>query len=279
MDFFQQYFIEPIINPSVQGYNLINTLVFIIILIIACAIIYKILNKKINFDLNFMIAMLPYILFGVSLRVIMHQIESGKLIIPWLIKTANPLELGFWFFTPGIWIITFSLVIIGLLIGKILKQLDTKKVFYFGIIIAILPFLFNLINYNNWFWFIITTIIIITTTIIIGKIINKYTKYKILNNKLNFFIILGQAIDGIASSIAITFFPFSEQHVLSDMLIRIHPMIFIIVKLSIAVLLCWSLDDYSKEIKNKNLIGFIKIIIAILGLATGLGSLLKLGII
>jgi uncharacterized membrane protein len=45
-------------------------------------------------------------------------------------------------------------------------------------------------------------------------------------------------------------------------------------------LICYSLDDYGKENpKNQNLTKFIKIIIAILGLATGLASLIKLGII
>ena len=48
------------------------------------------------------------------------------------------------------------------------------------------------------------------------------------------------------------------------------------------MLICYSLDDYAKEQKgNENklkLIKFIKIIIAILGLATGLASLFKLGI-
>ncbi|MDD3083458.1 MAG: DUF63 family protein [Candidatus ainarchaeum sp.] len=279
MDFFQKYFVEPITNPSVQGYNLVNTIIFIIILIIACIIIYKLLNKKIKFNSNFFIAIIPYIFFGVSLRVIMHQIEAGKLFLPGIIKTANPLELGFWFFTPGIWVLTFTMVIIGLLIGKIWKKLDYKKVFYFGVIITIIPFIFNLINYNNWFCFLMIVILIIIITTIVTKTINKYAKYKILDDKLNYFIVLGQAIDSIASTIAITFFSFTEQHVFSNILIKIHPILFIMIKLFVAILLCWSLDDFAKETKNKNKIGFIKIIIIILGLATGLGSLLKLGII
>lgn len=265
--------------PGIQGYNLVNTLVFIFLLVFACAIIYKSLGKKIIFNHDFFISMLPYIFFGVSLRVIMHQIESGKIIIPYIIKTANPLELGFWFFTPGIWFLTFFLVIVGLLIGNIFGKIDVKKVFAFGLVICLIPVLFNFLNYNNWFYFILTGIIILIVATGILKLINKYSSYKILDDKLNYFIILGQAIDGIASAIAVTFFPFSEQHVFSAILIDIHPVLFIVVKIIIAVLLCWSLDDYSKEIKDKNLIFFIKTVIAILGLATGLGSLLKLGII
>jgi uncharacterized membrane protein len=122
-------------------------------------------------------------------------------------------------------------------------------------------------------------------------LVDRFTKYKILQDKLNLFIVLGQAIDGIASSIAITYFNFSEQHVFSNMVMNINPLLFIGIKIILAVLICWSLDDYLKDekkedkkhpftIKNKkNLVGFIKVIIAILGFATGLASLFKLGII
>jgi len=64
------------------------------------------------------------------------------------------------------------------------------------------------------------------------------------------------------------------------MLMEISPALFASIKLLIALLICWSLDDYLKDQpKKKNIVGFIKIIIAILGLATGLASLFKLGII
>lgn len=280
MSFIEDYFVKPMIDPTIQGYNLVNTIVFIFLLVIACVIIYSILKKKVEFNYDFLIALLPYILFGISLRVIMHQIEAGLLILPGIFKTANPFELGFWFFTPGIWLLTFSLVITGLLIGEIWKKLKTKRVFYFGIIIMLAPLLFNFSKFNNWIWFLGTGILILIISYCFCFLINKFTKYKILDDKINFFIVLGQGIDGIASAIAIWRFGFIEQHVFSNMLINIHPALFASVKLGIAILICYSLDDYAKEKKtNKNLIKFIKIIIAILGLATGLASLFKLGII
>jgi uncharacterized membrane protein len=283
-DFLTEYFIRPMTDPSVQGYNIVNTIVLIIILIIACGAIYFILNKKTKFNYDFMLAMIPYVLFGISMRVIMHQIEAGLLFLPGIIKTANPLELGFYFFTPGIWILTFILVIIGLLTSEIHKELKTKRLLYFGIIVAIIPTLFNFLQFNNWPIFLFSFILILIVSYGLCYLVNKYTKYKILNDKLNFLIVLGQGFDGIASAVAIAFFNFSEQHVFSKMLMDIHPGLFILIKISLAILICYSLDDYAKEQKendkNKtNLINFIKIIIAILGLATGLASLFKLGII
>jgi uncharacterized membrane protein len=283
-EFLVEYFIKPMTDPTVQGYNLVNTLILVSILIITCIAIYFILRKRINFDFDFMLALTPYILFGVSMRVIMHQIEAGLLVLPGIIKTANPLEIGFYFFTPGVWIITFVMVAIGLLLGGILKDFKTNKLLYFGILIAIIPILFNFLHFNNWAIFLFSTILIFIVSYGICHIINKYTKYKILNNKLNFLIVLGQGFDGIASAVAVSFFNFSEQHVFSKMLMDLHPSLFVLLKLTIAVLICYSLDDFSKEeaekkINRENLIGFVKIIIVILGLATGLASLLKLGII
>jgi len=286
-DFFTEYFVRPITDPSVQGYNIVNTIILVSVLIVACVIIYYILRKKVKFDYNFMVAMIPYILFGISMRVIMHQIEAGIISIPGILKTANPLELGFWFFTPGIWILTFALVVIGLLIGEIWKresQLRVKRVLYFGIVVAIIPILFNFSQFNNWPIFLLSTGLILIVSYGLCYLIDKYTKYKILNNKLNFLIVLGQGFDGMASAVAISFFNFSEQHVFSKIIMDLHPGLFVLLKLAIAVLICYSLDDYLKEQKEKkkdrkNIIGFIKVVIAILGLATGLASLFKLGII
>lgn len=275
-----EYFIKPIIDPTVTGYNLVNTLFYVIILIIASALIYKFLKNKVKFDSNFFIALIPYILFGVSLRVIMHQIEANKLVIDFITKTPNPLELGFWFFTPGVWIATFLFVIIGLLISEVHKELKTKRFMIFGILIMLPVLIFNLIQFNNWIIFILTTIIILITTYGLCYLIERFSKYKILKDKTNFFIVLGQGIDGIASSIAVSFFAFSEQHLVSDMIMQIHPGLFIIIKLALGVLIAHSLDDYVKdEPKHTKIIMFVKIIIAIVGLAVGMGSLLKLGIV
>ncbi len=284
-----EYFVKPIISPETQGYNLINTATYIIILVIACFAIYLLLRKKISFDDKFFKALLPYIIFGISMRVVMHQIEAGMLVINGVTKTANPLEIGFWFFTPGVWLLTFALVVIGLIIGTAHKKLNTKRLFIFGIIACAPPLAFNLMHFNNWPPFIITIAIIAAVSLGIYYAVQRFTKYKIQNDKLNLPIIAGQAIDGIASTIAISFFNFSEQHVVSNAIIQIHPAFFVAAKLAIAVLICWTLDDYLRESektkdkkgieKRRNRIGFIKIVIAILGFATGLASLFKLGLI
>lgn len=300
-DFVYTYFINPIINPEIQGYNIVNTAVYIVLLIITCALIYLALRKKIEFNSKFFVSLTPYILFGISMRVLMYQIEAELLSLPWLHKTADPMQIGFWFFTPGIWILTFIIVVIGLLLAGVItsstktsethKKLNTKRLLYFGIIVCAAPLIFNFTRFNNWLVFLGTAALIAVVAYGVCRAINRFTKYKILSDPLNLFIVAGQAIDGISTAVAISFFNFSEQHVVSNAVLNIHPALFVIIKLGIAGLICYSLDDYIKDYEKrhaheaakisqrKNLVGFVKVIIAILGFATGLASLFKLGII
>ena len=67
-DFLYQFFVKPIISPEVQGYNLVNTAVYIVLLVIACSLIYLFLRKKIEFNQKFFVSVIPYILFGISMR-------------------------------------------------------------------------------------------------------------------------------------------------------------------------------------------------------------------
>ncbi|MDP2973570.1 MAG: DUF63 family protein, partial [Candidatus Diapherotrites archaeon] len=64
-------------------------------------------------------------------------------------------------------------------------------------------------------------------------------------------------------------------HPASGFLLDLFPISFIIVKIALVLAIVYYID---KEIKSENLRGFIKIVIAILGFATGLRDLLTLGV-
>jgi uncharacterized membrane protein len=288
MDFIQQYFIQPIISPETMGYNPINTGVYILILSVACFFIYKYLSKKITFDENFFKSLLPFVIFGAAMRALMHQVETGMLNVNWLQKTANPMEAGFWFFTPGIWVLTFALVCVGMLFSGMPKKFDGKKLFKFGILIMLPPVFVNLIKFDNWVYFFFAGGVAAILTLIIIKIFQFFSTHKFFKQKINYkltadplnkFVIAGQALDSTASIVAILMFNFTEQHLVSKAVIDFNPLAFILVKVIIAVLLCWSLDDYvQKEKKHQKAVGFLKIVLAIIGFATGGAGLIKIGL-
>ena len=266
----EEFFIKPIIDSSYRGYNIVNTAVYgTILLIVAFFVVYPLLHKKgIRFDFRFALALFPYILLGVSLR----AINSARL-LPFIYKTPNPLELGFWTFTPGVWLLVFALTIFGLIISRKLKGKDYHKLFAsLGIAFCFLPVLFCFINFTNWFAFIACLALIAFLTFAFKFIAKQFTK--MLENKMNLLAVAGQLTDGSATAIALTFFSFREQHPLSALILNINPALFIALKVVTVLILIYYVD---KNFKNKNLANFSKLFLIILGFSTGLASVFKLG--
>lgn len=278
-----EYFVRPIMDSSVPGYNMINTLAYVmLLLIISFGIIYPILNKKgIKFNQKFATALIPYILFGISMRVIMSMIESEKIAIAGIVKTANPLEIGYWFFTPGIWFFTTAIVILGLIIGKIAQKKNigfNRSVATVGVIAMAIPLSYVINQFQNWAVFLLSLGAIVGViglfTAILKKIFEK-VKYDFTKDKMNVLALAGQAIDGTSTAIAITFFGFQEMHPVSNAILEINPILFVIVKIFLIALILYIID---KEIEDENTKGFLKIILIILGFATGTASLFKMPI-
>src|SRR3989344_2100965 len=93
-DFIQQYFFDPILEYS--GYNIVNTLVYgIILLVVAFYLVYPFFNRKgVKFDTKFALAVLAFVLFGSTIRILEDLRIFGR--------SANPLDPGFYTITPGI---------------------------------------------------------------------------------------------------------------------------------------------------------------------------------
>lgn len=267
----EEFFIKPIIDPNLQGYNIVNTAVYgSILLIVAFFIIFPLLHRRgIKFDFRFALALFPYILLGVSLR----AINSAKL-LPFIYKTPNPLEPGFWTFTPGVWLLVFSLAIIALEISRKIKGNAYHKLFaLLGIAFCSLPVLLCFINFTNWLAFIACLVLIAFLTLALKFIAKPFTNF--LENKINLLAVAGQLTDGSATAVAIAFFSFREQHPLSAFILNINPAIFVILKVVVVLALIYYVD---KNFKNKNLANFTKLFLIILGFSTGLASVFKLGL-
>ncbi len=271
-DFIYDYFIRPMIDSSVPGYNPVNTLVYGIILLgVSFYVLYPFLNKRgVKFDWDFLKAMLPYILFGTSLRVL----EDQKI----LVRSANPLDFGFYLFTPGIWILTFALVVLGLGLGKIYQQKTGKSfvsfAFYFGLVFSLPVFLFNLLQSQEVGGGIGIIALIALSSGIVFFIAQKI-KWSFLNRPLAKTAFIGQMVDTSATFVALEFFSCGEQHVLPRLLFGAFGNIsFFFVKIPLILLiLYWLEKEFAKE-KDENYHGFILLFISILGLATGTRNLL-----
>ena len=271
-DLLFEFFCKPIMDY--QGYNLVNTLVYGLILFLAAFfIIFPFLDKKgVKFNLKFMLALFPFIVLGSSFRILEDLHIVGR--------SCNPLNWQFYTFTPGIYIATFVVAIIALGISLILSKKIKKNVeSIFGLIglIVSLPMLFFVMtkfNPNAFIGFVsvigLAVAIVLLTRFIVSKVKKDFFK-----DHLNTLALSGKVLDGTATFVATQWFSCGEQHVVSNIVLQNFAPAFILIKILFILVL---LHYVESDVKNKNLQGFIKVLVIILGFAPGIRDLLTLAV-
>ena len=246
-EFFSNYFV------NTSGYNIVNTSVYSIVLVVTAYVIFLVLKKmKIKIDRKLIFAVIPYIILGSSLRVLRDAyILRGSL-----------------FITPFIYIliffIAFPILLITNLIQKKTKIPYYKLMFSIGILLIIYP-LYQ-IEYLNFLGSSYILLFLIPWLLLL-----KILPWS-LENKLAIF---AQMFDANTTFVSLYFFGYSEQHVLPNFLINLtgHIYSFVIVKFVAVISILYLIDNFSED---KQLNNFIKLIIFILGMATGLRDFLRL---
>ena len=269
-----EYFCRPMIDPRVQGYNLVNTGTYAIILFLAVYfLVYPILKKHaIKVDYKFALALVPFILFGSGLRVITD--------LGFFTKTCNPLDINFYTFTPGIWLLTAGLAIISLLVAKKLskKEGDFHKMFaMFGSILAIPIILFLASKVMSFDGFLLASALAVFITLGVKFIVNHFRK-GFFSDGLNSLLLAGQVLDGCATFVATSVQKCGEQHPLSESVLGVNPALFIAVKIAIALVLIYFIDRDMKSMHDQRYAEFIKLAAIILGWAPGLRDLLTIAV-
>ena len=104
--FLDKYFINPIYLDS--GYNFVNTIVYAIIALVLLYGIYKGLEKlNVKIDRKFFYALLPFIVFGASLRAF---VDNGLV------------SLNFWTVSPGIWMLVTGIFLLCFAISLTIEK-------------------------------------------------------------------------------------------------------------------------------------------------------------
>lgn len=276
IDIFQNKIVDPMINQT--GYNFYNTFLIASIVLIFYFRGYKLLKKHIKINKEFLNTLIIFTIIGAFLRIL----EEDYIVFGGLIKRSlNPLEIGFYFYTPGLLILLVLLYLFFFLISYLIyKQkyfILLKKI---GLIFLLFISIIVLINIVNWHIFFLSLIIICLIFYYLIKIFSKLIKTnQYYENKL---LILSQTIDFSATLIGVYFFKgyLYEEHFISRTIIEISPILFVILKLFLCFLFIYILDYlyYSKTEKDQK-IRYIKQIIIILGFLTGIRNLLTIWLI
>jgi len=172
------------------------------------------------------------------------------------------------FITPGIYFLIFGVTISTLLISLLLERKKGipyfKPMFIVGLILTA-PVL-GILQYKN-FLGVFYVILFFIPWIILLKLIPWLKENKIVTG-LHLF-------DANTTFVSLSYFGYYEQHVLPRYLINLSgtPFSFVIVKFIALVAILWIIDKYSDDKEFNN---YIKLIIGILGAATGIRDFLML---
>lgn len=277
-EFIYYWFQQPIIERT--GYNPVNTIVYAAIALIAVYIIWLIFQRrKLQIDQRFIYAILAFVLFGSTVRIITDISEKPIWdSFPDVSPLHNPVyNLGWYDYdayiipSPGIYIVTAILFLISLAVLWALKKqqylMHVGLALWLPHFLVILPFLGN---------YALHAIPILILTALPAYFVHK--KYS--NNTLT-LVQASHGLDGAATFYAIDIFPkfsnvvYGEQHVLGGFIGEFFGTYFAFYALKI-LLAYFIVDTLHKEKASANYKNYIALVIIIIGFAPGLRDVLRM---
>ena len=177
--------------------------------------------------------------------------------------------------TPGSYIITFALALFVLLISltlqRFLKYRYWRTMFVIGLALcAINIYLLPVLDFYPML-IILGLVFLFTGIFTIPRFINRMRPYF---SNVNIAILGAHFLDASATFISMSFFGYSEQHVVPRLLIDLlGPWVMFLLKIVVVIPALILIDRYTEEGNFRN---FLKIVVLILGLAPGLRSTIRL---
>ncbi|MBI2005446.1 MAG: DUF63 family protein [Candidatus Aenigmarchaeota archaeon] len=253
-DFIRQYYIDPMVLN--QGYNFVNTLTYAIFVVVATWLTFKFLEKmKIEINRNFVVSIMILVILGTMIRLL----------------EETSISTSYFLVTPLIWIESFAFIFGLFLVSKFIEK--KFKISYYktlsavGLVLIIVPLVLVLGRLTQ-----LTGMFISLALLIPFGLIFYFVKWKV-ENKL---VSMAHMFDATATFTAIQFFGFTELHIIPRLLIgAFSPIAFIIAKILVVVAILLVIDKYSDDKKFND---FLKLIIAIVGLAPAIRDFFLLGL-
>ena len=295
MDFINEYFLDPILSNG--WFNPVNSITYGIILVVAVYFVFRLLKKMdIHIDRYFLCAILPFVLWGSSTRVLHDAAYAGALAGGLGEFYSLPI-----FPTPGSYMITFLLALLVLLFSLAIQKVAGRKeeggrrqglshskpscwrfpywktMLAIGIIMDIVNFaLYPRIDLIPMLMILGLTGLWSLLFLLLHKF-SKTSKFQALKQIFtpeNSGLLSAHMLDASATYVALTFFGYLEQHPLPRFLIGLtNPAAMFLLKIVVLVPVLYIIDRYSEPGDFKN---FLKIVILMLGLAPGLRDMIRL---
>lgn len=314
MTLLEQYFINPIL---INGFfNPVNTLIYAIILIFASVIVYLKILKPMNIRINrnFTFALLPFIFFASTTRVlrdfafslahqsaitsntlglfqrdIFYQISSiqSETFAYLSTKLSLPGFNGFYswlislFPTPGSYIITFVFALVSLLVSLLLQKYTKKPYWKFMVFIGFSACILNLyllpaLDFTPFLMVMSITAMFAILFFLLTRF-SKIINHKALKNMFtleNSSLLSVHMLDASATWAALSFYGYLEQHPLPRLVTDLLTPAGMFL-LKLAVMIP-VLYIINRHAEKGDFKNFLLILILILGLAPGLRDMIRM---
>ncbi len=249
---------------------------YIIAIIILAVVIYLLKSyyfKKVKFDADFTKALAAPIIFAILVRLLADAGVVGK--------------SQWWSVTPGIYIVG---IIYGLIIITIaLAVQDRFKIPYWKITLFLgaitsLPVFYKLYQHmlSPLRFFAPVALATIASAIVYG-FSKLHPKLKFLSVRYNYLIFFAHFLDASGTFIGMTYFGFSEEHMVAGYLIHLtgtalimYPMKLLVVGLALYILENWYKEEGKTEVTYYRI---IKVTMFIIGIGPGIRNALLLTLV
>ena len=271
-NFIYEYYIAPIWGHT--GYNIVNTLTYAAIALLAVYVIYWAIKGRIKVDKDLIKGVLPFVLFGSTMRVVTDSIENGVFkpvtAIHQLVLDSHLWDYGYLTVTPGIYIVTAALLLVSLAVLHRIKRMELLG--YVGLALW-LPHFLLLLPFMGY--------VVFAIPILVLAAIPAYLALRYFKDWVLAAIVAGQALDGAATVVAIDFFSsisgvqYFEQHVFSAAIGSLFGtyFTFYLLKIVIAFVAAYLLTKEKMELQEKY---YIALVLMILGFAPGIRDVLRM---
>lgn len=271
-NFIYKYYIEPIWSHT--GYNVVNTLTYALIALVAVYALHRLLKNRLRFDEGFLKGVLPFVLFGSTVRVVTDSIDAGVFqpVSPFhkMVLDSHIYDYGYMTVSPGIYIITALLLMVSVAVLYHFKRMD--RLWLIGTVLWAPHFLL-LMPFMGY--------AIYAIPILLLACIPAFLAYRHFKDRVFAGIVGAQALDGAATFFAIDFFGpmtgvrYFEQHVFSAAIGSIGDtyFTFYLLKTAIAFAAAHVLMKEKMELEDKY---FVALVLMIMGFAPGIRDILRM---
>lgn len=255
-DFYSQYFNQP------AGYTIPETIIFGAILVVAIYLLYRFFLKKLEVEIDeeFLLSLVPFIVFGGILR----SLGPGD----------GGVFKGYWFDTPGIYLLITLITVASLLASRFLDKRTQTSYLHWMWVLGSSLCVFNLYfviqtGFENPAAFVMILGLVGVFAGALYPVVRFFPGYL---SKLNYGILVSHLLDGSSAFVSVSYFGYAEKHVLPRFLFGIlGPWVMFPLKLGVVWLVLFTID---RTVEEKSFRTWLKVAVLVLGLALGTRNLL-----